>query len=159
MESPHDMKFCFEYEDVLVAMAGHLGAAIDLMQSATEPQEAVATELPTPQAQGAALNIRQYPANDSIFIGDDHLIKGVVGAIFWKLVRNFSEHGRTTISNRELRLDTDLGLSDVSDNLEALLLLLQRRLKEHGPLVRIEKTGRGRFQLVVQRPLALQEVS
>jgi adenylate cyclase len=159
VESPHDMQFGFEDEDVLVAMAGHLGAAIDLMQSATEPQEAMATDLPAPQAHGAALHIRHYPANDSIFIGDDYLIKGVAGAIFWKLVRNFVEHGRTTFSNRELRLDNDLGLPDVTDNLEARLLLLQRRLKEHGPLVRIEKTGRGRFQLVVQRPLTLQEVS
>ena len=159
VESPHDMQFGFEDEDVLVAMAGHLGAAIDLMQTTPEPQEAAVAEPPAPQALGAPLQIRHYPANDSIFIGDDYLIKGVAGAIFWKLVRNYTEQGRTAFTNRELRLDADLGLPDVTDNLEARLLLLQRRLKEHGPLVRIEKTGRGRFQLVVQRPLELQEVA
>lgn len=160
VESPHEMQFGFEDEDVLVTMAGHLGAAIDLMQSTAEPQEAVATEPPAPPALGTALQVRHYRANDSIFIGDEYLIKGVAGAIFWKLVRNFVEHGRTAFSNRELRLDPDLGLPDVTDNLEArLLLLLQRRLKEHGPLVRIEKTGRGRFQLVVQRPLELQAMA
>jgi adenylate cyclase len=159
VESPQDMQFGFEDEDVLVAMAGHLGCAIDLMQSNAEPQEAVTTEHPAPLARGTALQIRHYPANDSIFIGDDYLIKGVAGAIFLKLVRNFVEHGRTAFSNRELRLDPDLGLPDVTDNLEARLLLLQRRLKEHGPLVRIEKTGRGRFQLVVQRPLELKAMA
>lgn len=159
VESPHDMQFGFEDEDVLVAMAGHLGAAIDLMQSTVEPQEAGAPEPLVPLAQGAALQVRHYRANDSIFIGDDYLIKGVAGAIFWKLVRNYVEHGRTAFSNRELRLDPDLGLPDVTDNLEARLLLLQRRLKEHGPLVRIEKAGRGRFQLVVQRPLELQAMA
>lgn len=159
VESPHDMQFGFEDEDVLVAMAGHLGAAIDLMQSTGEPQEAVAPEPILPQAHGMALQVRHYGTNDSIFIGDDYLIKGVAGAIFWKLVRNYVEHGRTAFSNRELRLDPDLGLPDVTDNLEARLLLLQRRLKEHGPLVRIEKTGRGRFQLVVERPLTLQAMA
>lgn len=159
VESPQDMRFGFEDEDVLVTMAGHLGAAIDLVQSNAEPQEAVAAELPAPVAQGSALQVRHYRANDSIFIGDDYLIKGVAGAIFWKLARNFVEQGRTAFSNRELRLDPDLGLPDVTDNLEARLLLLQRRLAEHGPLVRIEKTGRGRFQLVVQRPLELHSMA
>ncbi|MDO8449235.1 MAG: GAF domain-containing protein [Rhodoferax sp.] len=159
VESPHDMQFGFEDEDMLVAIAGHLGAAIDLMQSASEPQETVAAEPSAPPALGSALQVRHYRANDSIFIGDDYLIKGVAGAIFWKLVRNYTEQGRTAFSNRELRLDPDLGLPDVTDNLEARLLLLQRRLKEHGPMVRIEKTGRGRFQLMVQRPLELQEAS
>ena len=159
VESPHDMQFGFEDEDVLVAIAGHLGAAIDLMQSTSEPQEAVAAEATAPVAVGSAVQVRHYRANDSIFIGDDYLIKGVAGAIFWKLVRNFTEQGRTAFSNRELRLDPDLGLPDVTDNLEARLLLLQRRLKEHGPLIRIEKTGRGRFQLAVQRPLELLEMA
>lgn len=159
VESPHDMQFGFEDEDMLVTIAGHLGAAIDLMQSTSEPQEAVAAEPAAPLALGSALQVRHYRANDSIFIGDDYLIKGVAGAIFWKLVRNYTEQGRTAFSNRELRLDPDLGLPDVTDNLEARLLLLQRRLKEHGPLVRIEKTGRGRFSFAVQRPLELQEVS
>lgn len=153
------MQFGFEDEDVLVAMAGHLGAAIDLMQSAAEPQEAPAIEPQPAVAQGSALQIRHYRANDSVFIGDDYLIKGVAGAIFWKLARDFAEQGRTAFSNRELRLDPGLGLPDVTDNLEARLLLLQRRLKEHGPLIRIEKTGRGRFQLVVQRPLELHETA
>ena len=31
--------------------------------------------------------VRHYQADDSIFLGHDYLIKGVAGAIFWKLVR------------------------------------------------------------------------
>ena len=41
------------------------------------------------------------------------------------------------------------------DNLEARLVLLQRRLVEHSPHIRIEKTGRGRFRLAVLRPVEL----
>ena len=157
VESPNDMQFSFEDEDALVAVAGHLGAAMDLMQASTESVEANAAMPPDMPQAGLALQVRRFAANDSIFINDTYLIKGVAGAIFWKLVTDFSQLGRTEFSNRELRLDATLGLPDVADNLEARLVLLQRRLVEHGPAIRIEKTGRGRFRLAVQYPLELLE--
>jgi hypothetical protein len=108
---------------------------------------------------GAAVKIRRFAENDSIFVGEDYLIKGVAGAILWKLVRSFVDEGRTEHSNRELRLDPSLGLPDLSENLEARLILLQRRLEERCPSLRIEKTGRGRFRLRVDRPLSLVEIA
>jgi adenylate cyclase len=47
-------------------------------------------------------------------------------------------------------------LPDLGDNLEARLILLTRRLVERDACLRIEKTGRGRFRLLVQRPLLLE---
>ena len=159
VESPNDLQFSFEDEDMLVAMAGHLGATVDLMQAGTDAGEAPATPAaPEPVAAGAALQLRRFASNDSVFVNDAYLIKGVAGAIFWKLLRDYTQHGRTEFSNRELRLDPSIRLPDVTDNLEARLLLLQRRLVEHGPHIRIEKTGRGRFRLAVRRPVVLAEV-
>ena len=155
VESPNDLQFGFEDEDVLVAMAGHLGSAIDLLQAGTEAPEAAAPAAPAPATAGAPLVLRHFASNDSVFIGDSYLIKGVAGAILWKLVRDHVQHGRTEFSNRELRLDPSIRLPDVTDNLEARLVLLRRRLDEHGPHLRIEKCGRGRFSLVVQRPIEL----
>lgn len=162
VESPEDLRFGFEDEDALVAIAGHLGAVIDMMQEGGEglqPEEStVRPELVEGlrQAQPERIQVRHFAANDSIFIGDDYLIKGVAGAILWKLLREHAQ-GRSEFTNRELRLDPALGLPEVGDNLEARLVLLRRRLEEFGPHLRIEKTGRGRFRLAVARPVSLLE--
>jgi hypothetical protein len=159
VESSQELQFSYEDEDALVAIAGHLGAAIELMQ-ASESNEVTApatTVVHSTAARTSSLTVRHFAANDSIFLGDSYLIKGVAGAILWKLLRDHQALGRTEFTNRELRLDASLKLPDISDNLEARLLLLQRRLSEHGGGVRIEKTGRGRFRLVVERAVELVE--
>ncbi len=164
VESPRELRFSFEDEDVLVALAGQLGAAIDLMQASTESVETPAPGGPVAvrsaqPPQGPAMRVRHYRINDSVFIDDAYLIKGVAGAILWKLLRDHQERGRQVFANRELRLDPALRLPDLADNLEARLLLLQRRLREQCPALCIEKTGRGRFRFDVLRPVELVEVA
>jgi hypothetical protein len=83
----------------------------------------------------------------------------VAGSIFAKLVRDYTAQGRTEFSNRELRLDPTIRLPDIGDNLEARLILLQRRLAERSSFISIAKTGRGRFHFEVKRPIKLVEVS
>jgi adenylate cyclase len=157
-ESPQDLRFSYEDEDAFVAIAGQLGSAIELLRAADEHAEAPSpAPSPGPDAGGAPIAVRHFAANDSVFINDAYLIKGVAGAILWKLLRDHRDHGRTEFTNRELRLDPTLRLPDVSDNLEARLLLLQRRLAEQSPHLKIERTGRGRFRLVMDRPVVLVE--
>lgn len=165
VESPQDMRFGFQDEDALVAIAGHLGAALALLQVEAEPDacnpdtRAVAPAARLPAPTGAVLMVRRYGANDSIFIDQNYLIKGVAGAILWKLLREYTQDGRCEFSNRELRLDPSIRLPDVADNLEARLVLLHRRLLESRPGIHLEKTGRGRFRLCVERPLQLAEIA
>jgi adenylate cyclase len=157
MESPQDQRFGYDDEDALVALAGQLGMAIQLMPQG-DPDEAAAPVALPQGVPGATAVVRHYAENDSVFLDDDYLIKGVAGSIFCALVRDYLERGRVSFSNRELRLDRRIRLPDLSDNLEARLILLGRRLVERNACVRIEKTGRGRFELRVDRPLQLVEM-
>jgi len=160
VESPQELRFTYEDEDALVILAGQLALAIELLtHSAEQHAEAASLTAPVPMVAGAPIAIRHFDADHSVFIDNDYLIKGVAGAIFWKLVRDYTDSGRSEFTNRELRLDPALKLPDITDNLEARLILLQRRLTERCPFLAIEKTGRGRFRLVVGRPLQLAEVS
>ena len=122
-------------------------------------QDASPSRTGAPPVQGAAIAVRHYAADDSVFLGDDYLIKGVAGAIFCKLLRDYKTHGRTEFTNRELRLDPSIRLPDLADNLEARLILLSRRLAERAPHLAIEKTGRGRFRFCVRQPVELVEMA
>jgi adenylate cyclase len=159
VESPQDMRFNYDDEDALVALAAQLGMAIRSLQeaeSAPEPDGAPAPK--AAPAGGAPVVVRHYAADDSVFVGDDYLIKGVAGAILRKVLADHLRDGRTDFTNRELRLDPSIRLPDLSDNLEARLVLLTRRLAERSGALLLEKSGRGRFRLRVSRPVQLVEV-
>ena len=156
VESRHDLRFSYDDEDALVTLCGQLAMAMHIMQNVPVPEPEPAQQA-APDMQGAPLMVRHFAGNDCVFIGDDYLIKGVAGAVLWALLQDFVAHGKTAFSNRELRLDQRVRLPDVSDNLEARLVLLARRLCERDAPVRIEKTGRGHFRLCVRQPLQLVE--
>lgn len=157
VESEQHQRFGYDDEDALVALSGQLGLAMQMLQQAAEnSEEPAASALPAGLAGTTPVALRHYAENDSIFLDGDYLIKGVAGSILWALVQDYVERGRVDFSNRELRLDPRIRLPDLSDNLEARLLLLARRLEERQACLRIEKSGRGRFRLCVSQPLSLQ---
>ena len=105
-----------------------------------------------------AVEVKHYAEDDSIFLDNEYLIKGVAGGVLWRLLKNYQEHGRSEFSNKEIRLDQTLDLPDIKDNLEARLILLRKRLEERCDYLRIEKVARGRFRLDVGRPIVLRHV-
>jgi adenylate cyclase len=139
--------------------ARHLGSALALLQAEEDraPEASARAAAPAAPQSGTAL-VRHYQSDDSIFIDDAYLIKGVAGRILWKLVRGYVEEGRREFSNKEVRLDRTLQLPDIRDNLETRLILLRRRLEERCEFLRIARTGRGRFSLLVGRRLSLESV-
>ncbi|WP_028080388.1 GAF domain-containing protein [Solimonas soli] len=161
-ESPQQRRFGYDDEDALSALAAQLGLALEQAQAAqdeTDDPRPVQTAAAPRDESGTPLLVRRYAEDDSVFLDEDYLIKGVAGAILWRLLDLRQREGRDEFSNRELRLDPTLRLPDVADNLEARLVLLSRRLAERSDSLRIEKTGRGRFRLCVSRPVRLAEIA
>lgn len=160
LESEAAGTFGAHNESLLRILAGHLAAALSALDRDQDEAPAVAAAplaAPAPAA-ATALEITYYQADDSVFAGGDYVIKGVPGRILWKLARDYSREGRTAFTNRELRLDEQLGLPAGNDNLEARLVALRRRLEAGGWGIALERVARGRLELRVARPLALVEV-
>jgi hypothetical protein len=139
-------------------IGNHLGAALRGFDAEAPGREAPADPAADPAATGRPLAVTYYQAADSVFVGDRYVIKGVPGRILWKLLREHAAGGRRTFTNRELRLDESLGLPIGSDNLEARLLVLRKRLAGGDFGLELERVGRGRLELRVADPLVLAEV-
>jgi hypothetical protein len=154
-ESDEIMRFWHEDEDALVLVAGQLA----LMMTLLKQEDAIPDIAPQRAATSSddVVTVRHYPRDDSIFLGHDYLIKGVAGAILWRLLLENAATGRIDFSNRELRLDRSLKLPDHAENLDARLVLLRRRLDDRDACLRVEKTGRGLFRLIAHSRIALEE--
>lgn len=158
VESVNDLHFGYDDEDALVAFAGQLGLAMAHHQQNEEVlDETDDGEIRSIPLDGPPVAVRYFAANASIFVDDDYLIKGVAGAILWAVLSDYAGRGRTGFTNKGLRVDPRIRLPGVSDNLEARLVLLQRRLAERAAGIQIAKVGRGRYSLDIKRPLDLIE--
>lgn len=153
-ESDEILRFDHECEDAMALVASHLGAMMALLRDDETDETPSRAEAKTDV--GGTVVLRHYPRDDSIFLGHEYLIKGVAGAILWRILREHAATGRTDFTTRELRLDQSLRLPDHAENLDARLVLLRRRLEERGACVQLEKTGRGLFRLVSKARIALE---
>ena len=157
VESLHDQYFGYDDEDALMLLGGQFAVAMSLMQPPEQESPAqIAARSAAPVSAGPALRLKRLGRDNSVFLDDVYLIRGVAGAILWKLVSEFLRSGRREFTNRELRLAPELRLPDVQDNLEVRLLLLQRRLAEQHAPIQLEKAGRGRMRLNVERSITLE---
>lgn len=155
-ESARDGHFGYEDEDALAVVAAHVGASMLSFQN--QPEDEATEASPEAHPTGKPALLRHYKEDDSVFLDDDYVIKGVAGAILWAMATDYVTNGRANFTNRELRLDPRIPLPALGDNLEARLVTLQRRLAERSSCLRLERTGRGRLRLVADRPLELAEV-
>ncbi len=149
-------------EALLVTVAALVANAIEVERAreAGEDAPAARANLATTEtdASAPATHVRFFAVDGSTFLNGDYLIKGVAGRILWSLLGHYTRERRVEFTNKEVRLDPSLELPEFRDNLDSRLILLKRRLDERAAPIRIEKTGRGRFRLLVQTALRLDEV-
>lgn len=123
-------------------------------ETESSPKAAIET---TAQISAPRLVVDCYAADSSVFFDGEYVIKSLPGSILTRLLHEHVEQGRTDFTLREMRLDPALQNYAGRDNLDARLILLRRRLEERFPFVGIERTGRGRFRLVVERTIILNQ--
>ena len=89
---------------------------------------------PVPSAATTTFRVVHHGFDDSVFIDNGYVIRGVAGRLLVYLLRRHLAEGRLEFSNREIRLAPELRLPDFKDNLETRLLLLrQHRGCSHQP--------------------------
>jgi putative methionine-R-sulfoxide reductase with GAF domain len=159
LESREQGAFGAQNERLLRVVGAHLASVLRSLDSAGIQEGSVRGADEEPAAAGERLSVTYYQADDSVFVGDEYVIKGVPGRILWKLLREHAANGREAFTNRELRLDERLGLPPGNDNLEARLLVLRKRLAGGAYGIALERTGRGRLRLSVSGALELSEVA
>jgi hypothetical protein len=163
IESETRLAFGVEDEALLAVVATLVASAIEIdwanERAATEASTGeVASRAAVAPPNPATTRVRFFAVDGSTFLDGDYLIKGVAGRVLWVLLDHHAREGRTEFTNKEVRLDPSLELPEFRDNLESRLILLKRRLDERDAPIRIEKTGRGRFRLLVDGELRLEEV-
>jgi GAF domain/Pyridoxamine 5'-phosphate oxidase len=145
-------------ERLLRIIGGHLAAALAVLQ-ADRGESPPLAPAPATTPDGEPLAVTYYQADDSVFVHGAYVVKGVPGRILWKLLREHDADDRVAFTNRELRLDEQLGLPPGNDNLEARLLVLRKRLAALDCGIGLERVGRGQLALHLATPLTLSEVA
>jgi adenylate cyclase len=133
-------------------IARHIGMSIGLLDTTADdlnlspgPRRAGAK----PGAGSGARSVSFHDPDGTVLIDGDYIIRGVAGRILFAMLTEYQRSGRVRFSNRELRLNRDIGLPAGNDNLDARLVTLRRRLAERGDPFQLQSVGRGQLELIV----------
>mgnify|MGYP001766693548 CR=1 FL=1 len=160
VESARRLAFTQEDQAILAIVAMQAAAALALAEAAAAEASASIPEVNAePVKVEGSFRVVRHAYDDSVFIDNEYLIKGLPGRILMHLLRTHQREGRQEFTNREIRLAEDLRLPDFKDNLETRLLLLRRRLEEKSAPVQIFRTGRGRIRMAISGKAILEDAN
>jgi hypothetical protein len=159
LESREPLAFADWHEAFLEVIANQVAIGIDRFAESPEADGEAAPTRSAPQAASTRpkRTFVFHQKDESVFVDGEYLVRNVPGKILWKLLLSHEREGRSEFGNRELRLDSSLGLPAYKDNLESRLVLLRKRLEERCPGVRLVPVRRGRFTFEVDFEVTLEE--
>jgi adenylate cyclase len=155
-QSSRHAAFSDEHERMLSIVARHLAAMMEVLGPAGPSPVEVSGRRGPLGSRALATRVKYFESDGSVFLDDEYLIKGAAGRILWSVISTYVNEQREDFSNKEIRLDQNIGLPAIKDNLEARLIALRKRLDERAAGIRIDKTSRGRFRLQIDRELVLE---
>ena len=158
LESVQRLAFSKEVEAALSIVASQTAAALVLAENTIGNEQSLVTSQGNGALAGRPFAVVHHTYDDSVFIDNEYLIKGVPGRLLVHLLALHLREGRADFTNREMRLSDELRLPDFKDNLETRLLLLRRRLEEKAAPIKLRRTGRGRLRLELAGPALLQSI-
>ncbi len=160
LQSEEAGRFAAVDERLALVAARQIAATMAMirLETAGEPEDPGRDHPGIANQTGPCSVMKHYESDDSVFIDDAYLVKGVPGRILRKMVCAYLSNGRNEFSNKEIRLDSTLHLPDFKDNLETRLILLRRRVEERCDFLQIVPIGRGRFRFDVKRRLKLESL-
>ena len=161
LQSEEAGRFTAMDERLALVAARQIAVTMAMMQlkaAALPPDEPRRDHPRIANQAGPCSLIKHYKSDDSVFVDDAYLVKGMPGRILRKIVSSYLFNGRSEFTNKEIRLDSSLQLPDFKDNLETRLILLRRRIEERCDFLQIVPTGRGRFRFDVKRRLKLESL-
>ncbi len=155
LDSPVAGRFTADDARLAEVLGGHLAVTLALHDSGgfepARPQRSAASE-----RRGSEATVSFYDHDGTVLVDGSYVIKGVPGRILVSMLAEYLESGRQEFSNREIRLDHNIGLPAGKDNLEARLLTLRRRLAERNDPFMVERIGRGQLRLTVDGAFRLE---
>ncbi len=157
LESAHPYAFGGPVETLLRIIGAHTAAAMAARGAPTTGTRRATASIAAPDGS-PPLELVHYRADDTVLCDSTYIVKGAPGRILWSMLEANAATGRTLFTNREIRLDESLELPVGNDNLETRLLVLRRRLADLRCGVTLERIGRGRLELRLDRPSELTVV-
>jgi adenylate cyclase len=144
---------------LLDVLARHIGMCIGLLDTGVDDASREGRSAGSrPPADQRARSVVFHDPDGTVLIDGDYVIRGVAGRLLYAMLTEHQRSGRTRFSNRELRMNKDLGLPPGNDNLDARLVALRRRLAERGDPFQLDRVGRGQLELFVGAELQMNAV-
>lgn len=107
----------------------------------------------------SVLEITYYKEEDSIALGNEHLMRSVPAKILRNILREFVVTGRAQFQNREFKRDPEICMDSLNPNFEGRLNRLIERLRERSNgVLTVERKGRGEFCFYASKPLRFREM-